>query len=154
MIKFIISEYGTRNKCESFKEAIALLNFKPKGHFLLWIIADSKEEASQWLDENRESFDHNSMRLVCRNSDNLWCYEWDPIFEEWDDWQKEEGDDKKLEFTLDDVLDAIKYGFEYHRDAQNNGIDVPLGNKLQWLMGRKELVFVPNEFKEKQDESE
>jgi len=36
-------------------------------------------------------------------------------------------------YTEQDMLNAIKHGFEYHRDSQNDGIDVPKGNKLQWL---------------------
>ncbi len=36
-------------------------------------------------------------------------------------------------FNIKDILEAIKHGFEYHRDSQNDGIDVPKGNKLQWL---------------------
>jgi len=31
------------------------------------------------------------------------------------------------------ILDAITYGFSYHRDSMNDNIDVPEGNKLQWL---------------------
>lgn len=39
----------------------------------------------------------------------------------------------KSYFSLEDILLAITYGFEYHRDSQNDNIDVPKGNKLQWL---------------------
>lgn len=42
-------------------------------------------------------------------------------------------DNQKINWKLDDILNAIKYGFEYHRDSMNDEIDVPLGNKLQWL---------------------
>lgn len=153
MIKFIISEYGTRNECNSFKEALTLLNFKPKGHFFLYIVADNKGEGMEWFDKNTREFDHHTMKLMSKNDKDVWYYEWDPHDNWWMDWRMDEPE-KKLDYSLDDILDAIKYGFEYHRDAQNNGIDVPLGNKLQWLMGRKELVFVPNEFKKKQDESQ
>ena len=40
-------------------------------------------------------------------------------------------------FSENDMMDAIEYGFKYFRDSQNNGIDVPKGNKLQWLLNRK-----------------
>ncbi len=40
------------------------------------------------------------------------------------------------EFTLAQMLEAIKYGFEYHRDSMNDGQDVPEGNKLQWLLSK------------------
>ena len=42
-------------------------------------------------------------------------------------------------FSEADMMDAIEYGFKYFRDSQNNGIDVPKGNKLQWLLNRKSL---------------
>ncbi len=38
-------------------------------------------------------------------------------------------------WTTEQVLQAIKYGFEYHRDSMNDNVDVPEGNKLQWLLG-------------------
>lgn len=41
---------------------------------------------------------------------------------------------KTPSYTLNDMLEAIKYGFEYHRDSMNDEIDVPLGNKLQWMI--------------------
>lgn len=37
-------------------------------------------------------------------------------------------------FTVSDMCAAMTYGFEYHRDSQNDDVDVPKGNKLQWLV--------------------
>jgi len=53
----------------------------------------------------------------------------------------------KLEYSLEDILKAAQYGFEYHRDSQNNDVNVPVGNVLQWLMGEKKLLELPEEFK-------
>ncbi len=39
----------------------------------------------------------------------------------------------------DKLLQAITYGFKYHRDSMNDNIDVPDGNKLQWILG----TFIP-----------
>jgi len=38
-------------------------------------------------------------------------------------------------WTTGQMLEAIAYGFKYHRDSMHNDIDVPEGNKLQWLLG-------------------
>ena len=51
-------------------------------------------------------------------------------------------------FNKEDILNAITYGFTYHRDSMNDNKDVPLGNKLQWLVyyvtltdeGKKEYI--------------
>lgn len=40
------------------------------------------------------------------------------------------------QFTLEQMREAIKYGFTYHRDSMNDDIDVPDGNKLQWIIGK------------------
>lgn len=53
-----------------------------------------------------------------------------------------------MQYTLQDIIDAVQYGFEYRAESQNNGENVPLGNILQWLMAKKDLVDVPEEFKE------
>jgi len=45
-------------------------------------------------------------------------------------WQKEQS------FTLEQMIEAITYGFEYHRDSMHNNQDVPNGNKLQWILGK------------------
>ena len=37
-------------------------------------------------------------------------------------------------FSKEDILNAITYGFTYHRYSMNDNKDVPMGNKLQWLM--------------------
>ncbi len=46
-------------------------------------------------------------------------------------------EDDNITWSHKEILQAITYGFEYHRDSMNNDIDVPLGNKLQWLMWLK-----------------
>lgn len=38
--------------------------------------------------------------------------------------------------SIEQLLEAITYGFTYHRDSQNDNIDVPEGNKLQWFIGK------------------
>lgn len=53
---------------------------------------------------------------------------------------------EKIEFTLEDILDAVQYGFDYRVEAMNNGVSVPDGNVLQWLMNKKGLVELPQEF--------
>ena len=44
-----------------------------------------------------------------------------------------EGVGSGQQYTQEDMLAAIAYGFTYYRDSQNDGVDVPQGNKLQWL---------------------
>ena len=51
-----------------------------------------------------------------------------------------------MEFTLEDIIDAVQYGFDYRVEAMNNGVSVPDGNVLQWLMNKKGLVELPQEF--------
>jgi hypothetical protein len=46
------------------------------------------------------------------------------------EWHKEQS------FTLEQMFEAITYGFEYHRDSMHNEQDVPEGNKLQWILGK------------------
>lgn len=41
-------------------------------------------------------------------------------------------------FSLDDVYDAVKYGFDYSVNSQNDG-SVPKGNILQWLAHKKNI---------------
>lgn len=53
-----------------------------------------------------------------------------------------------MEFSLQDMMDAVQYGFKYHRDSQNDNVEVPTGNILQWLMYKKDLLEVPQEFKD------
>lgn len=43
-------------------------------------------------------------------------------------------------FDEKDMMAAIKYGFECHRDIQHNNIDVPKGNKLQWIQYYQSLT--------------
>ena len=58
---------------------------------------------------------------------------------------------KKMDFTLQDIVDAVQYGFDYRVESQNDGKKVPTGNVLQWLMAKKDLIDVPTEFKEYQE---
>ena len=53
-----------------------------------------------------------------------------------------------MEYTLEDIIDAVQYGFDYKTESQNNGQNVPIGNTLQWLMSKKNLIKVPQEFKD------
>lgn len=52
----------------------------------------------------------------------------------------------KIIFSLEDIIDAVQYGFDYRVDSMNDGISVPVGNTLQWLMAKKKLRHVPDEF--------
>lgn len=52
------------------------------------------------------------------------------MFEQGVNWQKERS------FTLEQMLEAITYGFQYHRDSMHDNQDVPNGNKLQWILGK------------------
>lgn len=54
---------------------------------------------------------------------------------------------KEIKFTLQDILDAVKYGFDYRDISQHQGF-VPRGNILQWLMRKKNLVDVPKNWVE------
>lgn len=57
-------------------------------------------------------------------------------------------EDKRGRYTLQDILDAVQYGFDYRVESMNDGKSVPLGNTLQYLMWSKKLKVVPEEFKE------
>lgn len=59
-----------------------------------------------------------------------------------------EHNQSKVEYTLEDIVDAVQYGFDYRVNSQNDGKSVPLGNVLQWLMSKKELLHIPKEFKD------
>lgn len=52
-------------------------------------------------------------------------------------------------YNLEDIIEAVQYGFDYRIDSMNDGKHVPLGNTLQRLMTRKKLKEVPEEFVEK-----
>ena len=52
-----------------------------------------------------------------------------------------------MDYSLDDILEAVQYGFDFREQSRNNSKNVPLGNTLQWLMWRKNLKEVPEEFK-------
>ncbi len=55
-----------------------------------------------------------------------------------------------ISYTLQDIMDAVQYGFNYRTESQNDGIKVPSGNVLQWLMFKKGLIHAPTEFDEYQ----
>lgn len=55
---------------------------------------------------------------------------------------------KGNKYSLEEIIDAVQYGFNYMKDSQNDGISVPVGNTLQWLMSKDGLIHVPEEFKE------
>ncbi len=60
-----------------------------------------------------------------------------------------------MQFTgLKDIIDAVQYGFDYREQSQNDNKSVPIGNTLQWLMWKKELIEVPDEFKEFQNKQQ
>jgi hypothetical protein len=59
-----------------------------------------------------------------------------------------------MEYTLKDIIDAVQYGFDYREDAMNHGVSVPVGNTLQWLMNKKGLIEIPQEFKDIKDGKE
>ncbi len=40
----------------------------------------------------------------------------------------------RKKYTVKDMERAIHYGFWYATNSQNNGVDVPVGNKAQWLL--------------------
>ena len=54
-----------------------------------------------------------------------------------------------MNYTLEDILEAVQYGFDYRVDSMNDGKHVPLGNTLQWIIVRKKLKEIPKEFEEK-----
>lgn len=60
---------------------------------------------------------------------------------------REENEKFKKE-RLDEIVSAVQYGFDYMKDSQNDGISVPAGNILQWLMAKDGLLHVPEEYKE------
>jgi hypothetical protein len=51
-----------------------------------------------------------------------------------------------MEYTLQDIIDVVQYGFDYRENAMHDGVSVPDGNVLQWLMGKKNLSKLPEEF--------
>lgn len=52
-----------------------------------------------------------------------------------------------MEFTLEDIIEAVQYGFDYRVESMNDGKSVPLGNTLQFIMYIKKLNRTPEEFK-------
>jgi len=47
-------------------------------------------------------------------------------------------------YSLEDVLEAAKYGYEYHEKTAHPEEPIPNGNILQWLMARKKMTQLPN----------
>lgn len=54
----------------------------------------------------------------------------------------------ELKYTTKEMIDAVNYGFSYAHESQNHTGDVPLGNILQWIMYKRNLLDVPKEFKD------
>lgn len=54
---------------------------------------------------------------------------------------------KEEEYTLEDVLRAAEYGFNYTFNSQLHQPYMPTGNTLQWLMHRKKMLDTPKEWK-------
>lgn len=52
----------------------------------------------------------------------------------------------EIQYTLQDIFDAVQYGFAYREESQHDGF-VPVGNILQWIMYKKCLEEIPEEFK-------
>lgn len=62
-----------------------------------------------------------------------------------------------MEITVQDIIGAVQYGFDYRYNSQNDGVKVPDGNTLQWLMNKKGLLQIPQEIHDyikKRDEDE
>lgn len=54
-----------------------------------------------------------------------------------------------IEYTLQDVLDAANYGYNYALTSMPEDDNViPNGNILQWLMNKKNLIETPKEFEQ------
>ena len=51
------------------------------------------------------------------------------------------------DFNYKDMVEATNHGFWYAINSQHNG-EIPLGYTLQWMMTRKSLVRVPDEWKQ------
>jgi len=46
-------------------------------------------------------------------------------------------------YSLEDVLEAAKYGYEYRETTAHPEEPLPTGNVLQWLMARKKMTNTP-----------
>lgn len=62
--------------------------------------------------------------------------------------QVEEIEAVELKYTTQEMIDAVNYGFKYAHESQNHTGDVPLGNILQWIMYKRNLLDVPKEFED------
>jgi len=67
--------------------------------------------------------------------------------------QAEEIEAVELKYTTQEMIDAVNYGFQYAHESQNHTGDVPLGNILQWIMYKRNLLDVPKEFKDLKNNS-
>ena len=54
----------------------------------------------------------------------------------------------ELKYTTQDIINAVQYGFEYRENSQHDNVSVPVGNILQWIMYKKNLLEIPKEFDE------
>ncbi len=54
-----------------------------------------------------------------------------------------------INYTKQDIIDSVNYGFKYALESQNDGKEVPEGNILQWLIGVKNYSY--NEVMEIED---
>lgn len=50
------------------------------------------------------------------------------------------------DFTVEEMIKAIEYGFWYAENSQHSG-NIPVGNSLQWIMGNRKLLDIPEEWK-------
>lgn len=48
-------------------------------------------------------------------------------------------------YTIQDIIDAVAYGFNYHNESQHSGY-VPVGNTLQWLLAKKKMLNAPKNY--------
>jgi len=62
------------------------------------------------------------------------------------DMESESNEAMELKYTTQEIIDAVNYGFKYAIESQNNGLYVPIGNILQWIMHKRNLLNVPKEF--------
>ena len=57
-----------------------------------------------------------------------------------------ESESNELKYTTQEMIDAVNYGFTYATESQNHTGDVPIGNILQWIMYKRNLLDIPKEF--------
>ena len=54
------------------------------------------------------------------------------------------------DFSFKEIIDAVNFGFWYATNSQNDGY-VPEGNTLQWIMGERKLMEIPDEWEKHLD---